>query len=49
MPIATPPANVEFCICTMLNLLSLETRAEVANAITQLAEMERRVFIMALC
>lgn len=33
----------------MLNLLSFETRAEAANAITQLAEIERRVFIMALC
>ena len=46
---ATPPANVEFCTCTMLNLLSLETRAEVANAITQPDEIDRRVFIMALC
>lgn len=46
---ATPPASVEFCTCTMLNLLSLETSAEVAKAITQLAEIDNRVFMMALC
>ena len=49
VPIATPPASVEFCTCTILNLLSLETRAEVAKARTQLVAIESNVFIIALC
>lgn len=48
VPMATPPASVEFCTCTMLNLL-LETNADTANAVTQLADIDSRVLIIARC
>lgn len=49
VPIATPPAKVEFCTCTILNLLSLETNADTANATTQLADIDSKVLIIARC
>lgn len=49
VPMATPPARVEFCTWTMLNLLFFDTTAEVANAITQLAVIASKVLIIALC
>lgn len=45
---ATPPARVEFCTWTMLNLLCLETKADTANEMTQLAAIDNNVLMMAL-